>query len=89
MDWQQERERLLADTIAFVQQTLGDSLVQTVRAKLPVTPQIETAAQQLRRYHTGPKPINLADLRAELTSLSAALIGMQQSASFAASRSAA
>jgi hypothetical protein len=77
MNWQEERERLLADTVAFVQQALGQSLVLAVKSKIPLSPEIETAAMQFRRHHAEPKPTQLADLRQELGALFEALHNMQ------------
>jgi hypothetical protein len=78
MGWQEERERLLTDTIAFVQRATGDGLVLAVKAKVPLSPEIETAARHLRRHHAGPRPTQVADMRLELGSLFEALDNMQR-----------
>jgi hypothetical protein len=82
MSWHEERERLLTDTIAFVQQALGDGLVLAVKARVPLSPEIEAAARYLRRYHTDPKPKQIADLRNELNCASAAFANLHRALRF-------
>ena len=78
MSWQDDREKLLADTIGFVQHALGESLVLAVKKKVPMSPEIATAAREFRRYHTEPGPRQLARLRLDLHALSEALDHVQR-----------
>jgi hypothetical protein len=79
MNWHEQRERLLADTIDFVQRATGESLVLAVKAKVPTSPEIELAARHFRRHHAGPKPTEIAAMRRELAMLFTACNDMQRS----------
>jgi hypothetical protein len=77
MSWQDEQERMLADTIAFLQQAIGEALVLAVKLKAPLSPEIVAAARYLRGYHEGPRPTQIEELRKELRTV-VALFGKMQ-----------
>jgi hypothetical protein len=79
MSWQDEQERMLADTIAFLQQAIGEALVLAVKLKAPLSPEIVAAARYLRGYHEGPRPTQIEELRKELRTV-VALFGKMQPA---------
>jgi hypothetical protein len=73
------RELLLADTIAFLQQAIGEGLVLAVKLKAPLSPEIVAAARYLRGYHEGPRPTQIEELRGELRTV-VEVFGKMQSA---------
>lgn len=79
MDRHEGRELLLADTIAFLQQAIGEGLVLAVKLKAPLSPEIVAAARYLRGYHQGPRPTQIEELRKELRTV-VEVFGKMQSA---------
>lgn len=79
MERHEGRELLLADTIAFLQQAIGEGLVLAVKLKAPLSPAIVAAARYLRGYHEGPRPTQIEELRRELHTV-VEVFGKMQSA---------
>ena len=78
MERHEGRELLLADTIAFLQQAIGEGLVLAIKLKAPLSPEIVAAAGYLR-YHERPKPTQIEELRKELRTV-VEVFGKMQSA---------